>query len=110
MLTMTEGISMYRFLALLLLLSLTAFAADEAHPTLPIGSAAPDFALPGVDGKVHKLAEYGKSRVLAIVFTCNHCPTAQLYEGRIKKLAADYKDKGVALVAIEPNYNKAVRL
>jgi peroxiredoxin len=92
-----------------LALSLAAFA-DEAHPTLTIGSPAPDFALPGVDGRVHNLAEYSKSKVLAIVFTCNHCPTAQLYEGRIKKLAADYKDKGVALVAIEPNYYKAVRL
>ncbi len=96
-------------LVILLFLSLMAFG-EEAHPTLAIGSQAPDFALPGVDGKIHKLAEYSKSKVLAIVFTCNHCPTAQLYEGRIKKLASDYKNKGVALVAIEPNYNKAVRL
>ncbi len=105
---------MYRLPAILaislLLSSCPAFGADEAHPTLAIGSPAPAFSLPGVDGKVHTLSEYGKSKVLAIVFTCNHCPTAQLYEGRIKKLAADYQDKGVALVAIEPNYNKAVRL
>jgi peroxiredoxin len=66
--------------------------------------------LPGVDGKRHRLAEYGKAKVLVIVFTCNHCPTAQAYEERIKKLAADYKDKGVALVAISPNDAKAVRL
>jgi peroxiredoxin len=101
-------------LLVLLTLSLAAFApaltADDVHPTLAIGSPAPDFALPGVDGKVHKLADYAKSRVLVIVFTCNHCPTAQLYEGRIKKLAADYQDKNVTLVAIEPNYAKAIRL
>ncbi len=86
------------------------FAEDEVHPTLAIGSPAPDFALPGIDGKVHKLSEYDSSKVLAIVFTCNHCPTAQLYEGRIKKLADDYRGKSVALVAIEPNDPEAVRL
>jgi len=48
--------------------------------------------------------------VLVIVFTCNHCPTAQAYEERIKRLAADYKNKGVALVAISPNDPRAVRL
>ena len=63
-----------------------------------------------MDGKVHQLAEYDKAKVLVMVFTCNHCPTAQAYEERIKKLAADYKDKGVALVAISPNDPKAVRL
>ncbi len=79
-------------------------------PPLAIGSPAPDFCLPGIDGRVHCLAEYSGSNVLVIVFTCNHCPTAQLYESRIKQLAADYKDKGVTLVAIEPNNPNAVRL
>lgn len=85
-------------------------AQDAAHPTLAVGSAAPDFSLPGIDGKTHNLSHYSKAPVLAIVFTCNHCPTAQLYEGRIKKLADDYRGKGVALVAINPNNPKAVRL
>jgi len=88
----------------------TAFGAEDPYPTLAIGSPAPDFALPGIDGKAHKLSEYSSSPVLAIVFTCNHCPTAQLYESRIKKLAADYRDQGVALIAIEPNDPDAVRL
>ena len=88
----------------------TALGAEDPYPTLAIGSPAPDFALPGIDGKTHKLSEYSSSPVLAIVFTCNHCPTAQLYESRIKKLAADYRDKGVALIAIEPNDPDAVRL
>lgn len=90
-------------------LSLAAFA-EEAHPTLGLGAAAPDFALPGIDGKVHKLIDYAASKVLVIVFTCNHCPTAQLYESRIKKLADDYRGRDVALVAIEPNNPNAVRL
>jgi thiol-disulfide isomerase/thioredoxin len=84
--------------------------ADEPHPTLAVGSAAPDFALPGIDGKTHHLKDYAAAKVLAIVFTCNHCPTAQLYEGRIKKLADDYRGKGVALIAIQPNNPNAIRL
>jgi thiol-disulfide isomerase/thioredoxin len=82
----------------------------ESHPTLAIGSPAPDFCLPGVDGKTHCLKDYGSAKILVIAFICNHCPTSQLYETRIKQLAADYKDKGVALVAIQPNNPNAVRL
>jgi peroxiredoxin len=96
-------------LAVVLITGTGSIAAEEIK-TLEIGAAAPDFNLPGVDGKTHKLAEYDEAKVLAIVFTCNHCPTAQAYEERIKALAADYKDKGVVLVAISPNDPQAVRL
>ena len=77
---------------------------------MALGSPAPNFVLPGVDGKTHKLSEYSKSKVLAIVFTCNHCPTAQLYETRLKKLADEYTSRGVAFVAIQPNSPSAIRL
>jgi peroxiredoxin len=80
------------------------------HPILAIGSSAPDFALPGVDGKTHKLSEYAGARILAVVFECNHCPVSQLYENRIEKLYRDYRDKGVAFVAINPNNPKSIRL
>src|ERR1700728_3095378 len=96
-------------LALVLLISLTA-AAQEQHPILAVGSPAPDFALPGVDGKIHKLSDYASSPVLAVVFTCNHCPIAQMYEQRIQQLANDYKNKGVAVVAIQPNDPEAIRI
>jgi peroxiredoxin len=96
-------------LAVVLIVAGISAAAEEVK-TLEIGAKAPDFRLPGVDGKMHRLAEYDAAKVLAIVFTCNHCPTAQAYEERIKKLAADYKEKGVALVAISPNDPLAVRL
>lgn len=72
--------------------------------------AAPDFELPGVDGKTHKLSDYAASPILVVVFTCNHCPIAQMYEERIGGLAADYKDRGVAVVAIQPNDPKAIRI
>jgi peroxiredoxin len=80
------------------------------HPILAIGSPAPDFALPGVDGKIHKLADYSSAKILAVVFECNHCPVSQLYESRIEKLYREYKNKSVAFVAINPNNPKSIRL
>ena len=88
----------------------SAWSAPKGMKTLEIGAKAPDFALPGVDGKTHRPADFADAKVLAVVFTCNHCPTAQAYEERLVKLHADYKDRGVALVAISPNDSKAVRL
>lgn len=86
------------------------FAADHAHPTLPLGSPLPDFNLPGVDGRDYTPADFAKSDLLVVVFTCNHCPTAQAYEERLKQLVTDYGSRGVALVAINPNHAPAVRL
>ncbi len=88
----------------------SALADPPGLKALPIGSPAPDFQLPGVDGKTHSLADFAQAKVLFVVFTCNHCPTAQAYEGRIARFQADYRDKGVALVAISPNNPAAVRL
>ncbi len=88
----------------------SAVAAPPDSKTLSIGAAAPDFQLPGVDGKTYRLADFAAAKVLVVIFTCNHCPTAQAYEGRIARLVADYRDKGVALVAISPNNPAAVRL
>lgn len=93
-----------------LLLAVSVFAQQPTYPTLPIGSPAPDFNLPGVDGRRHKLKDFAKAKVLAVIFTCNHCPTAQAYEERIKKLVSDYQARGVAFVAINPNSPDAVRL
>lgn len=98
-------------LVLLLLVSISPPpAAGEDPATLAIGSAAPEFDLPGVDGRNHRLQDYSSAEVLIVVFTCNHCPTAQAYESRIQKLADDYGGRGVALVAISPNDPLAVRL
>jgi peroxiredoxin len=85
-------------------------SAAETFPTLPLGSTAPDFNLPGVDGRNWALKDFADAKILVVVFTCDHCPTAQYYEERIKQIAADFKDKGVAVVAIMPNDPKSVRL
>src|SRR5712691_6216601 len=85
-------------------------AESQTVPTLELGASAPDFKLPGVDGRKHALKDFRKSPILAVVFTCNHCPTAQYYEERLKKIVEDYKGKGMALVAISPNDPKSVRV
>jgi thiol-disulfide isomerase/thioredoxin len=85
------------------------FIADQ-HPTLAIGATAPAFSLQGVDGKTYTLQSFKDAKVLAIVFTCNHCPTAQAYEDRIIKLAGDYAAKGVKVIAIMPNDPKSISL
>jgi thiol-disulfide isomerase/thioredoxin len=85
-----------------------ASAQDKVTP-LAVGSAAPNFDLPGIDGKNHSLQDYD-SDVLMVLFTCNHCPTAQAYEDRVKQIVTDYKDKSFSLVAISPNDPTAVRL
>jgi peroxiredoxin len=104
---------MKRFCPLLVWLGAAAriLAADSLSlETLPLGASAPDFKLPGVDGRKYSLKDFKKSDVLVVVFTCNHCPTAQYYEARLKQIVNDYKKKGVALVAISPNDPKSVRL
>jgi len=80
------------------------------HPILAVGSPAPDFSLPGADGRIHRLADFAASPVLVVVFTCNHCPIAQMYEQRIQQLETDYRNRGVAVVAIQPNDPKAIRI
>ena len=74
----------------------------EIH-TLEIGAKAVDFNLPDVSGKFYALSDFSESDILVIIFTCNHCPTAQAYEDRIISFTADYKDKGVSVAAIMPN-------
>lgn len=80
------------------------------HKTLAIGSHAPDFKLRGVDGKMYTLASFRNAKILVIIFTCDHCPTAQAYQDRIIQLSKDYKPKGVDVVAIMPNDPKSIQL
>src|SRR5690606_3096456 len=95
--------------SVLLVLVAMAAGADIPQP-MAIGATAPDFSLPGVDGKTYTLDDFADAKLLVLVFTCNHCPTAQAYEDRIQALANDYRDREVTLVAITPNDPLALRL
>lgn len=100
-------------ISVLMGLSLGATIADTAAAepqTLALGAAAPDFNLPGVDGRDYSLSDFDSAKVLVVIFTCNHCPTAQAYEQRIIDLQHDYAKRDVAVVAISPNDPLAVRL
>ena len=109
--------TIFRLCIALTALCLAAFGQEPrltprdstVHPILATGSPAPDFELPGIDGKIHQLADY-QDPILVVMFLCNHCPTSQLYEGRMKKLVDDYTSKGVGFVGINPNDPKAVTL
>jgi peroxiredoxin len=71
--------------------------------TLALGTEAPVFDLPGVDGKTHSLDDYANADALALVQSCNHCPYVQAWEGRMKEIQRDYADRGFRLVAISSN-------
>lgn len=92
-----------------LMINHVVLAQPEVNP-LEIGVKAPDFNLPGVDDKMYSLADFDEYDILAIVFTCNHCPTAQAYEEKLIRMVDDYRDRGVGFVAISPNDPDAVSL
>src|SRR5580700_2332042 len=99
------------FMVMSLMFAASPARCDEGlGHTLPIGASAPDFTLPGIDGRAHSLHDYADARILVIIFTANHCKTAQAYEGRIIQLVEDYKDKGVTVVGIAPNDPQALCL
>ena len=70
---------------------------------LEIGQRAPEFCLPGVDGKDHALSQYKDKKVVVVMFTCNHCPYVQAYEDRLIAIHRDFAGKGVQLIAINAN-------
>lgn len=75
--------------------------------TLQLGSSAPPFDLPGVDGRNHSLASFGDKPVLVVMFSCNHCPYVVAYEERMVSIQKDFADRGVQLVAVNSNDEKS---
>lgn len=68
-----------------------------------LGSIAPDFNLPGTDGKRYSLASFKDAKALVVIFICNHCPYVQAVQTRINQIAKDYASKGVRLIGINSN-------
>jgi len=75
--------------------------------TLALGSPAPDFDLPGVDNRRYTLLAFNDKPVLVVIFSCNHCPYVKDYETRMVSIQRDYSSKGVQLIAINSNDDKA---
>lgn len=96
------------YLALLLACA-PAWPAGAPIKTLAIGAEAPAFRLEGTDGRWYTLEDFADAKLLVVVFTCNHCPTAQNYEERLKAMVTEYRGKGVRFVAISPNAETSVR-
>jgi peroxiredoxin len=71
--------------------------------TLQIGEQAPDFDLPGVDGRRYSLASFADAPILVVAFWCNHCPYVIGSEDRMRQFVADYAPRGIAVVAINSN-------
>ena len=71
--------------------------------TLQIGESAPDFELPGVDGRSYGLGDFQDAKLLVVLFTCNHCPYVIGSEERIGRLVAATAPLGVAWVGINSN-------
>ena len=89
----------------------TSLLAGEFNPVLNIGDPAPTWkSLPGVDDKAHSLADLAKQKVIVLVFTCNSCPYAVDYEGRLKAFDRKYRDQGVSVVAVNVNRVEEDRL
>lgn len=92
----------------------TSLLDDKGNPagfrTLAIGDPAPDFELPGIDGRTYRLADFAGPDVLMVLFTSNHCPTSHGIEQRLKKLLADVAGKSFGIVAINPNHPDGLRL
>ena len=70
---------------------------------LPLGTPAPNFSLPNIDGRTVSLADFRDAKALLVMFICNHCPFVKHVADELARLGRDYQAKGVAIVAISPN-------
>jgi peroxiredoxin len=88
----------------LMMAVLTLTQAEAANRVVKISDQAPSWsALPAANGETYGLDSFADSKAVVVVFTGNNCPVAIAYQDRLMKLAADYKDQGVSVVAINVN-------
>jgi peroxiredoxin len=71
---------------------------------LELGTPAPDFSLPDVvSGRTISLASFADEKALLVMFICRHCPYVKHVQGELARLGADYRGRGVGMVAISSN-------
>jgi len=91
----------------LIAFSLTLLSFSNGGDSYTLHSKVKDFTLENVDGNKVALSDYKKAKGFIVVFTCNHCPYAKMYESRIMSLDKEYADKGFPVIAISSNDEKA---
>jgi peroxiredoxin len=102
---------LYLMMFLPLLPVMDSYGQEQSEPkTLSIGATAPDFNLKGTDGNLYSLQSFSDAKILVLIFSAPHCPTAQAYEDRIKAIQDNYSREGVKVVMIMPNHPEAVCL
>ena len=69
----------------------------------PLGTPAPDFTLPNVDGKTVSLGDFADAKGLLVIFMCNHCPFVIHLADSLAEFAREYQAKGLAIVGISSN-------
>ena len=74
--------------------------------TLKIGDKLPEFTITAINGRECNLYEFEESKIIVVMFTCNHCPYVRAYEDRLIKLQKDFSDNCVTFVAINSNDDK----
>ena len=70
---------------------------------LPLGTRAPDFALPGIDGRLWRRDDFAQAPGLLVMFICNHCPFVVHVREELARLSAEYAERGIAVVGIMSN-------
>ena len=74
-----------------------------ASTMLPLGTKAPDFSLPNIDGRTVSLSDFQSAPALLVIFMCNHCPYVKHVADSLASLAHEYQRRGVAVVGINSN-------
>jgi peroxiredoxin len=74
-----------------------------ASTMLPLGTSAPDFSLPNVDGRTVSLGDFAGAQALVVVFLCNHCPYVKHIADQLAQVAREYQPRGAAFVGISSN-------
>ena len=86
-----------------LMMGITLGLANGGPTGYEVGDKAEDFSLKNIDGNMVSLADYKEAKGFIVIFTCNHCPYAKLYEDRIIALHTKYEPLGYPVIAINPN-------
>ncbi len=104
---MTANFSPCRWV--LLALMVVVVSASPLDASAASGRAIGDFELPDHLGKMHRLSDFANRRLLVVAFLGTECPLAKLYAGRLQRLAGEYADRGVAVIAIDSNQQDSLR-